>query len=312
MPSSPTIEIRHLRTFLAVAETENFTRSAERLGISQPSISQQVKELETALRTVLFHRNGPRVRLTAVGHTFRDRAAIVLSKFSEACQSVADVEGLLFGHLDVGVIPALDVPWVPPVLERMAVEHPGIVVSVHERSSSDVETEVEAGRYEVGLGILSRTSPNLRYERLREDALCLVVPADHEAAKKSVVPLSVLADQRLVLLPPSFVLRHMVDESLRRANVRARIAFELDTIDALVRASARCGMPTLLPSIVLEGRETLGLVAVPVSSWTPKLELGLFWQRDADPAPAARAFGELMRQHVGAPAKTGPRRAKRS
>lgn len=312
MPSSPTIEIRHLRTFLAVAETENFTRSAERLGISQPSISQQIKELELALRTVLFHRNGPRVRLTAIGHTFRDRAAIVLSKFSEACQSVADVEGLLFGHLDVGVVPALDVPWVPPVLERMAAEYPGIVISVHERSSSDVETEVEAGRYEVGLGILSRTSPNLRYERLREDALRIVVPREHPWAKQTELPLSVLGDQRIVLLPPSFVLRHMVDESLRRANVRARVAFELDTIDALVRTSARCGMPTLLPSIVLEGREMLELVAIPVTSWTPKLELGLFWQRDADPAPAARAFGEFVRQHAGLSAKPVVKRRKRS
>lgn len=312
MPSSPTIEIRHLRTFLAVADTENFTRSAERLGLSQPSISQQIKELEVALRTVLFHRNGPRVRLTAIGHTFRDRAAIVLSKFAEACQSVADVEGLLFGHLDVGVVPALDVPWIPPVLSRMATEHPGIVVSIHERSSSDVETEVEAGRYEVGIGILSRTSPNLRYERLREDALRIVVPSDHPLASSTQLPLSALADQRLVVLPPSFVLRHMVDETLRRANVRARVAFELDTIDALVRTSARCAMPTLLPSIVLEGREMLGLVAIPVTNWTPKLEFGLFWQRDADPAPAARAFGEFVRQHVGTPSKPTPRRSKRA
>ena len=72
------IEIRHLRYFLAVAETENFTRAAERLRISQPSISQQITQLEAALRTPLFKRVGKRVFLTQAGAAFRKGAEVVL------------------------------------------------------------------------------------------------------------------------------------------------------------------------------------------------------------------------------------------
>lgn len=304
MRAIASIEIRHLRTFLAVAETENFTRAAERLGITQPSISQQIKELESALSTALFVRHGPRVRLTDVGRTFRERAALVVGKFSEACRSVADAENLLFGHLDVGVIPALAVAWIPPALERMTQAYPGIVVSVHERSSSDIETEVESGRYEVGVGILSRASPRLRYERLLDDRMCLVVPPTHALATKSSVPLRVLASERVALLSPSFLWRHMTDEALRRANVRVRIAYELETIDTLMRTTLRCNTPTLVPSVVLEGREDLDLVAVPVSSWTPRLELGLMWLEAAQTAPAARAFADFIRTNViGSPTR---------
>lgn len=298
------VEIRHLRTFLAVAETENFTRAAERLGISQPSISQQVKELESALCTALFVRHGPRVRLTDVGRTFRERAALVVGKFAEACRGVSDAERLMLGHLDVGVIPALAVAWIPSALERMAEEYSGIVVSVHERSSSDVETEVESGRYEIGVGILSRTSPRLRYERLRDDRMCLVVPRAHRFADRSSIALKAIADERIALLSPSFLWRHMIDEALRRANVRARIAYELETIDTLMRTTLRCNTPTLVPSVVLEGREDLELVAIPVSSWTPRLELGLIWLKSAQPAPAARAFADFIRARVASPRAT--------
>src|SRR3954465_14591266 len=84
------IELRHLRYFLAVAETENFTRAAERLKISQPSISKQITQLEQALRTPLFRRVGKRVFLTEAGQAFRKGAEVVLRKLEDACNSVGN------------------------------------------------------------------------------------------------------------------------------------------------------------------------------------------------------------------------------
>ena len=101
---SKSIEIRHLRYFLAVSQTENFTRAAERLRISQPSISEQITPLELALRTPLFRRVGKRVFLTEAGAEFRKSAEVVLRKLDDACTSVSEIAGLLRGHVDVGVI----------------------------------------------------------------------------------------------------------------------------------------------------------------------------------------------------------------
>src|SRR4051812_22295138 len=110
------VEIRHLRYFLAVAQTENFTRAAERLRISQPSISEQITQLEQALRTPLFRRVGKRVFLTEAGTAFQKSVEVVLRKLDDACASVGDIAQLFKGHVDVGVIPALHLAWVPLVL----------------------------------------------------------------------------------------------------------------------------------------------------------------------------------------------------
>ena len=107
------VEIRHLRYFLAVAETENFTRAAERLNISQPSVSQQITQLEQTLRTPLFRRVGKRVFLTEAGTAFRKGAEVVLRKLDDACNSVGDIAGLVGGRVNLGVIPALHFGWLP-------------------------------------------------------------------------------------------------------------------------------------------------------------------------------------------------------
>ena len=159
---SESIEIRHLRYFLAVAQTENFTRAAERLRISQPSISQQITQLERALRTPLFRRVGKRVFLTEAGAAFRKSAEVVLRKLDDACNSVSDIAGLLSGRVDVGVIPALHFAWIPPLLGQMARKHPGVTVGVQELASSGVETEIEAGRLDIGFGLITRNSPSIR------------------------------------------------------------------------------------------------------------------------------------------------------
>jgi LysR family transcriptional regulator, cyn operon transcriptional activator len=292
------IEIRHLKTFLAVVETENFTRAAERLRLSQPSVSQQIKELETGLGTTLFDRLGTRVRLTQAGQAFHERAAVVMSRFAEACESVVHLEGSLVGHINVGCIPPLNMAWMPPVLERFAVEYPGVTVAVHEAPSYAVETEVEAGRFDLGVGLLSRAAPGVRYERLAQDEFVLLVPKKDKLAKQDEVSLKDLRGVGLALLPQSFTVRPMVDEAFRRAQVRPKVCYQLSTIESLLITCARCQKPTLLPSVVMTGREDLGLKIVRISSWMPSIELGFMWPGSSQPGPIAQSFAQALRAFV--------------
>lgn len=310
MGLSPAVEIRHLRYFLAVAEAENFTRAAERLSVSQPSISQQIKDLETALGATLFDRLGKRVRLTQAGLAFRERAEVVLRKLEEACEAVEQVEGLLSGHLQVGVIPAVNLSWVPPVLERFAVEYPGVMISVREQHSNEIETEVESGRIDVGLGILSYASPRVTYERVLTDELAVFVPERHPLAKRDEVHVKELEGVPLVLLPESFILRQEIEELFRRAKVRPTVAFEIDTIDATFSAVHRTGMPALLPTVVFEGRKALGLRPVKLVGRNHRMDFGLMWPQGSDRSPAVRAFASLVVElatKVESARKTPPR-----
>jgi LysR family cyn operon transcriptional activator len=288
------IEIRHLRYFLSVAETNNFTRAAERMGISQPSISQQIKELEDRLGTPLFARLGRRVRLTEAGEAFKLQAEVILLKLDEARDSVRRIGDLLSGRVEVGVIPAVQFAWIPPVLQRIARDHPGITVAVHELPSRVIETEVEAGRLDLGLGVLAHNPPGLTYQHLISQHLALIVPEDHGYTAVKQLPLAELKDVPLILFPASFDMRQLAEALFRYSSLRPRLAFEIGTIDAALQTAKLTSIPALLPPIVLEGRESLGLRAVPIVSDAPPLDFGIQWPRGSDPTPAASLFAETL------------------
>lgn len=296
MRPPPAIELRHLRTFVAVAETQNFTRAAKQLQVAQSGISQQIKELEAALNTTLFQRLGSRVQLTRVGQTFRGQAAMVLSKFAEACATVDEVEGLVVGHLDIGVIPALNVSWIPRVLARFALEYPGVAIAIHEKPTNEIETEVGAGRFSLGIGLYSTSTSTVRYERLRAESLVLLVSERDSLAKRESVALRELEGVRIALMPEAYPMRELVEEAFRRAKVRLKVGFEIDTIEALLSITVQSGMPTILPSVVLDGRAGHGLHAVPISGSTPRIEFALMWPGDGKADQAAKIFSEILRE----------------
>jgi LysR family cyn operon transcriptional activator len=290
------IEIRHLRYFLAVSQTENFTRAAERLRISQPSISEQITQLERALGTPLFRRVGKRVFLTEAGSAFRKSAEAVLRKLDDACASVSDVTELLRGHVELGVIPALHLAWVPAVLGIVSQRFPGVTVGVQELASSYVETEIEAGRVDVGFGLMTRMSPNIRYERLVSQPFCLIVPsAAGKFARAKAVPLSEIDGERLVMLPGSFDMRRAADAVLLQGRVHPRIQLEIDSIDSVLATVVQTGIPTLLPEIVLRGRNISALRAIPLAGRTRKMEFGILWPATDTPDPTVLEIAAAVR-----------------
>lgn len=297
LPMVKSIEIRHLRYFLAVAQTENFTRAAERLRISQPSVSEQITQLERILRTALFRRVGKRVFLTEAGMAFRKSAEVVLRKLDDACASVSDIAELLRGHIDIGVIPALHMAWIPAVLGAMARKYPGVTIGVQELASSFVETEIEAGRLDLGFGLMTRNSPNIRYERLVSQPFSLIVPADvPKFAGAKAISLNQIEGERLVLLPDSFDMRRAADAVLLHARVHPRIAFEIDSIDSVLSTVVQVGIPTLLPELVLRGRNLSALRAIPLAGKTRRMEFGILWPAASTPDAAASEIAAALKR----------------
>src|SRR5436189_4478660 len=224
------LDIRHLRYFLAIAEAGSFTRAADRLGISQPSVSQQMRDLEAGLRVPLFQRRGKRILLTPRGLIFKEHARAVLRQLENFLQELNSEPGELRGALHLGVIPVLNVPLVPHLLGVFTADYPAISITVEEISSTEIETALEEGRMDVGLGFLTRHSPNLRYERLCTDQFALIVAENHPWANRRVLDLSKLHQQRLLQLPDSFVMRRMSDEICRKHQVRPHVIAEINAM----------------------------------------------------------------------------------
>ena len=153
--------------------------------------------------------------------------------------------------LRIGVIPYLNVALMPTLLGRFNQEHPGIDLSILEISSTDIETGLEEGQMDVGLGWVTRHSPNLRYEHLCNEEFTVVVGETHAWAKRRQIELSELHRQRLVQLPDTYVMRRTTDEICRNHRIRPRTIAEINSIEMVLRALEPLNAVALMPRISL-------------------------------------------------------------
>jgi DNA-binding transcriptional LysR family regulator len=138
----------------------------------------------------------------------------------------------------LGVLLILDTALAPYLLDRFAAPYPNISVSVEEVSSTEIETALEEGRTDLGLGFVTRHSPNLCYERLCSDEFALIAPKMHLRWNRQVIDLSEIHQQRLMQLSGSFVAPRMTDEICRNYQVRPRTIAEISGIETLLRSLA--------------------------------------------------------------------------
>jgi len=149
---------------------------------------------------------------------------------------------------------------------------------------------------DVGLGFLTRHSPNLRYERLCNDEFALIVAQGHPWAKRRVIHLSELHQQRILQLPDTFVMRRMSDEICRNHQVRPRTVAEINAIETLLRSLAPLRAAALMPKIALRG--TTDLKAIRLQGKNLSLEIGLLRLKDSSTNSTVAAFTELAKVAV--------------
>ncbi len=132
------MELRHLRYFVAVAETENVTRAAAKLRIAQPAVSRQIRDLEEELGVPLLERQAKSVRLTDAGRLFLDEARAVLERADAAVEKVRATANRARGELHVGYAPSLTSRILPRALRRMQADFPLVRVLLHDLSSEEM------------------------------------------------------------------------------------------------------------------------------------------------------------------------------
>ena len=290
------LEIRHFRYFLAVAEAGSFSRAADRLGVSQPNVSQQLRDLEAALHVELFQRRGKRILLTSAGLVFQEHARAILHRVELLLQELTIEPANMRGAMHVGVMPILSIALMPRLLGMFAAAHPGISLHIAEVSSAEIETALEEGQMDVGLGFLTHHSPNLRYERLYRDRVALLVDISHPWAKRASVDLSELHQARILQLPDTFAMRRVSDGICRENQVRPRMIAEINSIEALLRSLGPLQAAALMPKIALHG--TTDLTAIPLRGNNVALDIGLIRLIGSTANAAVKEFTKLARTAV--------------
>ncbi|MEU5053148.1 transcriptional regulator CynR [Streptomyces sp. NPDC021096] len=295
------LELRHLRYLLAVAEHANFTRAAEDLRISQPTLSQQIKQLERTVGAQLLDRTGRTVRLTDAGETFVHYARRALRDLAAAERAVLDVADLSRGHLRLALTPTFTAYLVGPLTAELHAHHPGITLEIREMTQDRIESGLLADEIDLGIAFHGPHLPGIAATALFTETLSLVTGAHGDGAgrdRAEPLPVADLADRHLALLSGDFATRGHIDAYFAAHQVRPRIAVEANSIQALTEIVRRTPLATVLPDAITHDHPHL--TPVPLEPALPARAVTLLRRESAYLSAAARAFTRLTREFVRA------------
>jgi len=302
--------LRHIHYFLAVAEHRSFTRAAAALHVSQPALSQQIRQLEETLGAQLFDRTGRVTRLTDAGDVYFRYARQALHDLAEGRRAIHDVQDLSRGSLRIAVTPTFTSYLVGPLVEAFHGRYPDVSLSVREMSQERIEALLVDDELDVGIAFEEVQTADIEAQTLLVETLALVVNHEHALAGKRKAGLRALHDAPLVLLTAEFATRVQIDRYFREHDVRPRVLMEANSLGAVIEIVRRTNLATLLPATIATGHDDL--VAVALDPAVLRRTAVLLQRKGAYRSAAARAFVELaLAQQAGKGKKEGEPRPAR-
>ena len=280
--------LRQIEAVLAVAATGSFSRAAETLGLTQPGVSQAVREVEALLDLRLFDRTTRRVELTAAGRAFCEGAQKSMQALDGAVADAQDQSTLRAGFLRLAAPPFLAATVLPRVLAGFKALHPGLVLELVDTTTAQIMERVAAHQVDLGLGTFPASSTFGRRVVLHDEMMAF-------SSHPQPAPLSWadLAGAPAIVLGRSSALRLPVEMGYEVAGLTLLPAFEVEQIaTALALAEAGLGV-AILPGYARAG-QARGLHAQPLGAPTIRREVTLIHAADRSQSPAAAAFADHL------------------
>ena len=297
-----TMELRHLRYFVAAAETENVSRAAMKLHVSQPGLSRQIRDLEGEIGFSLFERSAKSVRLTAAGKVFLAEARAVLQHAEDAVKKARAVSGGAGGEINVGYAPSLTVQFLPAALRKFQDKFPKARVALHDLSSEEMLSQLGEKKLQLALTVRppAKLLRGLRFEELARYALCVAVAPKHPLAKLKSISLRQVSREPLLAYSrkeyPEY--HEQLDKLFAPVGRKPDIAGEHDGITSLIAAVESGRGIALVPSCVgcMAGPR---LKLLPLRPALPPIPVGAVWRPEAGGAMAEQFMACVRPERAG-------------
>jgi DNA-binding transcriptional LysR family regulator len=298
------MDTRQLATFCAVVERRSFSQAAERLGVTQPAVSLQVRALEERLGQQLLDRSGRRVEPTEAGRRLYRSAQRILQLEEQLVEDIADADGgRLAGTLSLGASTGPGAHLVPLLLCEFQREHPDLRIALSISDTNGVIERVAEREVELGVVGASRRHRALAFEPLAQDEIVLAVPPTHPAAGGEIA-LNALKEETVVVMQEGAGVRQVVEEELRRAGLRLRglePKLELGLQESVKSAVAAGYGVTFISRTAIEGELAAGtLASARVTGLEPTRQLYVVRAKGRAPTRAAEAFLSFAHAQVAA------------
>lgn len=301
------MEIYQLRYFLAVAEKGNFTKAAESTFISQPSLSQQILNLEEEFGQPLFHRLGRKAVLTEAGKILLDGARRIIS---EADQTLGQLKSnpVHGPKVTVGAIPTVAPFFLPAVLAYCRANSIHISLHTEENFREPLISALLDGKLDWALVPLPLTDPHLQVEKLYHEPLLLAVSATHRLAEAPVINFDALRDETFILLGEASSLTSQIQQHCGEHDFEPRIAHRCGQLATVKSLTAMGHGVSILPQSARSATDPAGLVFRKFTGLTPSRDIGLARHRRRHLSQGAALFAEAARAVVGPAPSASPAR----
>lgn len=290
------MELRHLEYFMVMCRELHFTRAAEKLGISQPTLSQQIRALEQETDMLLFDRVGKKVVVTEAGKLLYRHTARMFDELNQARTAMRELKGLERGEIRIG---SAGNHMLIHAIISFHRAYPGVRISAAELSTEETRQGLLDNRLDVGVVFLPVEGERLESIPLFTEKLSLAVPLGHPLAEAGEVELSALKQEPMALLPGKFLVRKMIDEAARSQGFEFEPTVEMTTLDALLEFVSRSVAMTILPDTFLAGAASHGIRKVAIVSPVPQRVVGIVYRNDMFLSAATRAFVSVLQQTFG-------------
>jgi LysR family hydrogen peroxide-inducible transcriptional activator len=290
---------------MAVADNGNFTRASERCNISQPSLSQQIKNLESELGHKLFHRLGRRAVLTEVGQVFLERVRQILLAVEDASKELRD-SPTFERRIRVGAVPTLAPYLLPPVLERCHALYPNLMVHIHEDFRPDLVRSVAEGYLDLAIIPQPVKDRQLSVEVLYTEPLLLVVGKGHRLATKPAITAPDLANESFVLLGHANTLSMEIERFCGDHDFVPRLEHRCSQVNTVKTLVALGPGISILPRITVRPDDKKTLVYREIGGRVPTREVLIVRHLQRYQTKGAQLFLQVLRASVAELAASAP------
>ncbi len=294
------MDLRALEVFCKIVELRSFSRAAEAVHLTQPTVSGHIKALETELELRLFDRAGRTITPTRAGELLHSYARRILALRDETLQAINEHKGGLKGHLTVGGSSIPGAYILPPLVAVFKRAHPDVTITLHVIDSREIIRGVIEGTYEVGMVGARFEEGRVHYEPFTQDELVLAVPGGHPWAGRGSVRVSELSGQSFVMRERGSGTRKVMERALADHSVDAgslRVAMEVTGNEAVRQAlRAGAGMAVISRRAIEDDIRCKTVTALRIHGVKLLRDFFLVTHRSRSRSPLGNAFLSFLQQ----------------
>ncbi|MDQ0124087.1 LysR family cyn operon transcriptional activator [Pseudomonas lini] len=285
--------LRHLRYLLAVADHGGFTRAAEALHVSQPTLSQQIRQLEETLGVSLFDRTSRTVRPTDAGQAYIESARRVLVELEAGKRALHDVKDLSRGTLRLAMTPTFMAYLVGPLVRDYVARYPNIHLQIFELSMDDIEAGLLDDSLDIAIAFTQVRHADIESIPAFTETLGVMVGCDHPLCE-SQDPLSAEEVSRLdfALLTTGFVTRNRIDEYFALERITPKVVIEVNSVSTLLEVIRHTAIATILPEPIATPDRALH--KIPLQGEAPRRGAAVLRRKNNYHSAASVAFMALV------------------